>query len=163
MRKPSWPNPALVPLDGFGTPSMVLSVPKPSRAGVRDRGVRHMGERKRENRWVTNENRYGPAFQRNALLPGIIAAAGLIFSQLVMRGEWDSGFTYFVSIFALIVAWFAVQAKHWWWVPVFAGVAIAWNPVYPFEFEGDLWVGAHYVVAALFLVAGILIKTPRQD
>lgn len=117
----------------------------------------------RENRYVTNENRYGPAFQRNALLPGIIAAAGLIFSQLVMRGSWDSGMTFFVAIFALIVTWFAVQAKHWWWVPVFVAVAVVWNPVYPFEFEGSFWVGAHYVVAALFLAAGILIKSPRQD
>ena len=111
---------------------------------------------------MTNENRYGPAFQRNALLPGIIAAACLIFSQLVMRGAWDTGFAYVIAIFALIVAWFAVQAKHWWWLPIFVGVAVAWNPVYPFGFEGQVWVGAHYVAAALFIVAGILIKSPRQ-
>ncbi|MCH1883889.1 DUF6804 family protein [Agrococcus sp. ARC_14] len=110
-----------------------------------------------------DQNRYGPSFQRNALAPGILAALALLVSQAWLAGAWDDILRYVVAILALIVAWFAIQAKHWWWVPVFAVIAVAWNPVVPFELEGPLWIGAHYLVALAFLAAGLLVKTPRQD
>lgn len=110
-----------------------------------------------------DQHRYGPAFQRNAFAPGILAAAALVISQLWLAGAWDEVFRFIVSILALIVAWFAVQAKHWWWVPVLVVIAVAWNPVVPFGFEGPLWVGAHYLAALAFLAAGLFIKTPRDD
>ena len=110
-----------------------------------------------------DENRYGPAFQRNALAPGILAAAALVISQLWLAGAWDEVFRFIVSILALIVAWFAVQARHWWWVPVLVAIAVAWNPVVPLAFEGPLWVGAHYLAALAFLAAGLFIKSPRDE
>lgn len=109
------------------------------------------------------DNRYGPAFQRNALAPGIIAAVAILISQLLFEGSWSEALRYILSILALIVAWFAVQARHWWWIPVFLAIAIAWNPAWPFAFEGTLWDAAHYVAALAFLAAGILIKAPRAD
>lgn len=114
-----------------------------------------------------DENRYGPSFQRNALAPGILAAIALVAAQLWLAGAWDEVLRYVIAILALIVAWFAVQAKQWWWVAVFAAIAIIWNPVAPFTWEGPtlvaLWFWGHLVAAALFVVAGLLIKTPRDD
>ncbi|WP_413316638.1 DUF6804 family protein [Agrococcus sp. 1P02AA] len=110
-----------------------------------------------------DDKRYGPAFQRNALAPGLLAALALVIAQAWLAGTWDEPVRFVVSILALIVMWFAIQAKHWWWVPVFLAIAVAWNPVVPFAFEGTLWAAAHFVVALVFLVAGLLIKTPRHD
>lgn len=114
-----------------------------------------------------DQNRYGPAFQRNAFAPGMLAALALVVSQLWLAGAWDEVFRYVIAILALIVAWFAVQAKHWWWVPVFVAIAVVWNPVVPFAWEGEalgaVFFWAHWVAAAAFLAAGLLIKTPRED
>ncbi|WP_072312905.1 DUF6804 family protein [Agrococcus sp. Marseille-P2731] len=110
-----------------------------------------------------DDKRYGPAFQRNALAPGILAAIALVVSQAWLAGTWDEPMRYVVAILALIVAWFAIQAKHWWWVPVFVAIAVAWNPVAPFAFEGTIWAVSHFVAALVFLAAGLLIKTPRTD
>ena len=64
-------------------------------------------------------------------------------------------------ILAVIVLWFAVQARQWWWVPVFAAIAVIWNPVFPFPFSGPVWIAAQPAAAIVFLVAGATIKTPR--
>ncbi len=114
-----------------------------------------------------DQNRYGPAFQRNALAPGMLAALALVVSQLWLAGAWDEVFRYVVSILALIVAWFAIQAKHWWWVPVFLAIAVMWNPVAPIAWEGEALAAtffwSHWIAAAAFLTAGLLIKAPRED
>jgi hypothetical protein len=101
------------------------------------------------------------AFQRNALAPGILAAAALFFAPAIIPTEWFAIVLYVVAIMALIVGWFAVQARQWWWVPVFLAVAIVWNPIFPLPFTGPLWVGAQFVGAVVFLVAGTLIKIAR--
>lgn len=106
------------------------------------------------------ENRYGSAFQRNALAPGIIAAVVLVLAQILVDASWV---LFAVSILALIVGWFAIQARHWWWVPVFGAIAVAWNPVWPFTLEGTVWDASHYIAALAFLAAGILIKSPSTD
>lgn len=113
-----------------------------------------------------DDKRYGPTTQRNALAPGLLAALALVAAQLWLAGAWDEVLRYVVSILALIVGWFAIQAKHWWWVPVFLAIAIMWNPVVPFTWEGGAltaaWFWGHLVAAALFVVAGFTITTPRE-
>lgn len=109
-----------------------------------------------------DDKRYGPTFQRNAFAPGILAAIALVAAQLWLAGAWDDVLRYVIAILALVVAWFAVQAKAWWWVPVFAAVAIAWNPVMPFDLSGPVFFWAHLVAAVAFVVAGFTIKTPRE-
>lgn len=100
-----------------------------------------------------------PRIQRNALAPGFLAAIALFLSPLFSEGFGATVIRFVVAILALIVAWFALQARQWWWTIVFVAVAVIWNPVYPFEFEGPLWVGAQIVGAVLFIAAGALIKT----
>lgn len=101
-------------------------------------------------------------YQRNAFAPSLLAAAALFISPLLMGGEWFLLVLFLVSIMAVIVVWFAVQARHWWWVPVFAAIAVIWNPVFPFPFTGPVWTAAQPVAAVTFLVAGAMIKVRRQ-
>ncbi|GAA3640838.1 hypothetical protein GCM10022200_25670 [Microbacterium awajiense] len=100
-------------------------------------------------------------YQRNAFAPALLAAAVLFLAPVLMDGDWFTLVLYVVAIFAVIVAWFAIQARHWWWVPVFVAIAVIWNPVFPFPFTGPAWTAAQPVAAAVFLVAGAMIKVRR--
>lgn len=110
-----------------------------------------------------SSDRYGPTFQRNALAPGILLAIVLVIAVLLLGSEWYDTLRFVISVLALIIGWFALQAKHWWWIPVFGAIAIAWNPVLPFDFAGQGWALAHMAAALLSLVAAVLIKSPRVD
>ena len=103
-----------------------------------------------------------PTFQRNALAPGILAAITLFIGTAIIFTDWFTPVQYIVTILALIVAWFGVQAKQWWWSVVFVAVAVLWNPVLPMPFEGIPWQVAQPVAAMVFLVAGVLIRSPRE-
>jgi hypothetical protein len=109
-------------------------------------------------------SRYGDrGFIRPALAPGLIAGV-VLFVGIALIGE--TGFTYTswgVAVLALIVLVFAIRGRQWWWLPVFAGVGVLWNPVVPFGFEGPLWLGAQYLAILAFVVAGVLIKVPTGD
>ena len=99
--------------------------------------------------------------QRNALAPGILAAVVLLMTPLMIESEWFTVVRYVVTILAAIVGWFAVQARHWWWLIAFVPIVVLWNPVWPFDFSGQLWLGAQFVAALACIAAGLLIRTPR--
>lgn len=102
-----------------------------------------------------------PESTRPAFLPAIIAAAALLSGLALLGNDWYLLVRFVVAILALIVAWFGVQARQWWWTIVFIAVAVVWNPVYPLDLAGPVWMGAHVGVAALFAIAGALIRIPR--
>lgn len=102
-----------------------------------------------------------PETYRPALVPGVIAAAALMAGIGLMGTDAFLVIRFIVAIFALIVAWFALQAAQWWWTAAFVIVAVVWNPIAPVPFEGLIWIIAHIVAAALFVVAGGLIRLER--
>lgn len=102
-----------------------------------------------------------PQTQRNALAPALLAAIALFLSPLFTEGIMATIILFLVPILALIVAWFAWQARQWWWTVVFVAIAVIWNPVYPFGFTGWAWTGAQFVAALAFIAAGILVKNER--
>ncbi len=102
-----------------------------------------------------------PQTQRNALAPGLLAAIALFVSPLFTEGLGATIILFVVAILALIVAWFAWQARQWWWTVVFVGVAVVWNPIFPFGFSGPVWIAAQIVAAVTFIAAGALIKNER--
>lgn len=109
-----------------------------------------------------NSSRQPPTtVQRNALAPGLLAAIALLLSPLLLDGGGATVIRYVVAILAIVVAWFGYQAGQWWWTVVFVAVAVLWNPVWPFDFSGTWWVAAQPIAGALFIAAGIFIKTKR--
>ncbi len=115
----------------------------------------------------TRQTRYGtkpdPGYRRLALAPGLIAAIALLIGATVIADGPFVVVRYIVSIFALIVGVFAFQAKQWWWLPIFAAIAVAWNPVWIIAIPEPWWPGAQYFAAIVFLVAGWLIKVPIPE
>jgi len=102
-----------------------------------------------------------PAYQRNAFVPSLLAAAVLVLAPILFARALDAVVLYPVAIIALIVAWFAFQGKQWWWVAVFAVVAVVWNPIFPLPLDGEIWMIAQFVAAATFIAAGATIRVPR--
>ena len=97
--------------------------------------------------------------QRNALAPGLLATLVLLIGVAAIGSGAFVIVQFVVAILALIVAWFAVQARHWWWIPVFVAIAVIWNPAIPVNLPEAWWVGAHYIAILAFVLAGVLIKT----
>ncbi|HEU0205783.1 MAG TPA: DUF6804 family protein [Pseudolysinimonas sp.] len=111
-----------------------------------------------------NRDRYGaPTVRRLALAPGLLAAIVLIAGFALIEGAGFIIIRYLVAILALIVGYFAFQAKQWWWMPLLLAIAVIWNPVIPLGFSGISWYGAQYVAIVVFLLTAIFIKVPLTD
>ncbi|MGX1703551.1 DUF6804 family protein [Microbacterium sp. NPDC055357] len=102
-----------------------------------------------------------PAFQRNALAPGILAAIVCIAGIALVDQELYLVARFIIAILAVIIGWFAAQARQWWWIVPMLAIAVVWNPLYPIVFDGPWWIGANIAATATFLSAGAMIKTPR--
>ena len=77
---------------------------------------------------MTPKKRTPSVYQRNALAPSLIAAAVLFLAPVLLTSTWSTVVLFVTAILAMIVGWFAFQARQWWWIPVFAAVAVIWNP-----------------------------------
>ena len=111
-----------------------------------------------------NRDRYGaPRFRRLALAPGLLAAIVLIAGFALIEGGGFIVIRFAVAILALIIGYFAIQAKQWWWIPLLLAIAVAWNPVVPFAFSGVYWYGAQYAAILVFILTAIFIKVPLSD
>ncbi|CAN5437907.1 hypothetical protein BH10ACT6_BH10ACT6_10340 [soil metagenome] len=109
-------------------------------------------------------NRYGaPTLRRTALAPGLLAAIVLIAGFALIEGSGFIVIQYVVAILALIIAWFALQAKQWWWIPLLVAIAVIWNPVVPFRFSGPYWFGAQYAAILVFVLVAIFVKVPITE
>ena len=109
-------------------------------------------------------DRYGaPTVRRLALAPGLLAAIVLIAGFALIEGSGFIIIRYVVAILALIIGFFAYQAKQWWWMPLMLAIAVIWNPVFPFGFSGIYWYGAQYAAVIVFILAAIFIKVPLAD
>jgi len=111
----------------------------------------------------TRTDHPGPReFRRPALAPGVLAAAVALAGLPLVGTETFMPIRYVLAVLALIIAWFAVEVRHWWWLPIPLVIAVLWNPVFPFAFDG-LWGFAAQYLAALgcLIVAGLLNVTPR--
>ena len=100
-------------------------------------------------------------FQRNAFAPAVLAAIVLLAGIALVDQEFYLAVRFIVAILAVIIGWFALQARQWWWALPMLAIAVAWNPVYPLPLNGPGWIAAHIIAAGVCVVAGALIKTPR--
>lgn len=107
---------------------------------------------------------YPSRVRRTALIPSIIAVIALLAGVALITSDGFTVIRYVVAIFALIVAVFAWQARHWWWIIGLAPIAVLWNPVVPIDLgNADLWLGLQYVAALVFIAAGVFIKVKDDD
>lgn len=104
-----------------------------------------------------------PAFRRTALAPGLLAAVVLFAGFALVGTDGFIWVDYVISILALVIVVFAWQARQWWWIVALVPIAVIWNPVYPFAFEGSLWLGAQVVAALVFVLAGIFITIVNPE
>jgi hypothetical protein len=116
-------------------------------------------------RKTPQSDRYGaPTVRRLALAPGLLAAIALIAGFALIGVETFIVIRYVVAILAIIIGYFAFQAKQWWWMPLLLAIAVIWNPVVPFEFSGVYWYGAQYLAIIVFILTAVFIKvTLRED
>lgn len=114
--------------------------------------------------WLLMSASYPTTRRRLALVPAIIAAIALLIGVALIDGDGFTVIRYIVSIFALIVAWFAWQARHWWWSPLLVAIAVLWNPVFPIDLGlPDLWLGLQYGAALVFILSGLLVRTSADS
>ena len=107
---------------------------------------------------------YPTRYRRTALIPALLAVVALLVGVALIETDTFTVIRYIVSIFALIVAVFAWQARQWWWLIGLVPIALLWNPVFPIELGmPDLWLGLQYAAAIVFLAAGILIRVEDTD
>ena len=112
----------------------------------------------------TSKSRYPtPEYRRTALAPSILATIVLLAGVALIGSDGYLIIQFLVAILALIVAFFAWQARQWWWSVPLVAIAVLWNPVFPITIDGDVWLALHYIAAIVFIAAGILIRIPNED
>ena len=104
-----------------------------------------------------------PEFRRTALAPAILGAIAALAGVALVDGDGFTIIRFVLSILALIVGWFALQGRQWWWLVLFVPIAITWNPVLPIDLPHDTWLLLHYLASAVFIAAGVFIKVRNPD
>jgi hypothetical protein len=103
-----------------------------------------------------------PAFNRAALVPGLLGAIVLLAGLALVGGEWYLYVRYGVSILALILCVFAGQARMWWWLAGLLPLAVVWNPIWPLPLTGIVIQGLSIAGAVVFVAAAVTIKIPAD-
>jgi hypothetical protein len=103
------------------------------------------------------------AFLRPALAPGLLGAIALIAGVVLLDSTIFVAFRYVIAILALIVLVFAWRGRGWGYLPFLAAIAVLWNPIYPIPLSGQIWQGAQFLAAIVFIVAAIRIKVPSPE
>lgn len=105
-----------------------------------------------------------PAFTRPALAPGLLGAI-VLFAGFALLDNPDGYFWIkaVTAVLALIICVFAWQANRQWWLLFMLPIVVIWNPVWPLELHGQLWVAGQYVAALAFIAAGVMIKVKNPE
>ncbi len=107
--------------------------------------------------------RYGARKQRRALAPGVVGALVLIGGAIALGTGWYFFVRITACVLALITAYFVVQARRWWVLPVPLVVAVLWNPLVPFAFAGQPFRAGHVVGAFALILTGLLAPYTDPD
>ena len=102
---------------------------------------------------------------RNAarVRPGVLCALVIFGGLALLDSDAYLYIRFGVSILTAIIAVFAVQAGHWWWLLGLLPIIVIWNPAWVIEWHGQSWVAAQFVAALVLIASGVLIrKQPSQ-
>jgi hypothetical protein len=103
-----------------------------------------------------------PEYSRSALAPGLLGAIVLMVGLALLDSDAFTIIRFAVSILALIIIVFVIQAKAWWWLIGLVPIAVLWNPIVEFDLHGQAWVAVQFVAALIFIAVGIVTKVPVQ-
>jgi hypothetical protein len=103
-----------------------------------------------------------PTFTRSALAPGLLGAIALLAGLALLDSESFVIIRFIVSILALIICVFVLQAKAWWWLLGLVPIVIMWNPIVVLDLSGQGWVSAQFIAALLLIIVGVRTKVPVQ-
>ncbi|TFD40884.1 hypothetical protein E3T33_14565 [Cryobacterium sp. TMT1-2-1] len=103
-----------------------------------------------------------PTFTRSALAPGLLGAMALLGGLALLDVDGFIVIRYIVSILALILCVFVIQAKAWWWLLGLVPIAVLWNPIVVIELHGQGWVSAQFIASIVFIVCGVVTRVPVQ-
>ena len=101
-----------------------------------------------------------PTFTRSALAPGLLGAIALLAGLALLDVESFVIIRYIVSILALIICVFVIQAKSWWWLIGLVPIVVLWNPIVVLDLHGQGWVSAQFIAALVFIIVGVRTKVP---
>jgi hypothetical protein len=101
-----------------------------------------------------------PTYTRSALAPGLLGAIALLAGLALLDVDSFVIIRYIVSILALIICVFVIQAKAWWWLIALVPIAVLWNPIVVIDWHGQGWVSAQFIAALIFITVGIVTKVP---
>jgi hypothetical protein len=103
-----------------------------------------------------------PTFTRAALAPGLLGAIALLAGLALLDSDGFVIIRFIVSILALIICVFVIQAKAWWWLLGLVPIVIVWNPIVVLDLSGQGWVSAQFIAALIFIIVGVRTKVPVQ-
>jgi hypothetical protein len=103
-----------------------------------------------------------PTFTRSALAPGLLGAIALLAGLALLDSDGFVIIRFIVSILALIICVFVIQAKAWWWLLGLVPIVILWNPIVVLDLSGQGWVSAQFIAALVFIIVGVRTKVPVQ-
>ncbi|MCU1447358.1 DUF6804 family protein [Cryobacterium sp.] len=101
-----------------------------------------------------------PTFTRSALAPGLLGAIALLAGLALLDVDSFVIVRYIVSILALIICVFVIQAKSWWWLIGLVPIVVLWNPIVVLDLHGQGWVSAQFIAALVFIIVGVRTKVP---
>lgn len=101
-----------------------------------------------------------PTFTRSALAPGLLGAIALLAGLALLDVDSFVIIRYIVSILALIICVFVIQAKSWWWLIGLVPIVVLWNPIVVLDLHGQGWVSAQFIAALVFIIVGVRTKVP---
>ena len=101
-----------------------------------------------------------PTFTRSALAPGLLGAIVLLAGLALLDSESFIIIRYAVSILALIICVFVIQARSWYWLIGLVPMAVLWNPVVILDLSGQGWVSGQFIATIVFIVVGLRTKVP---
>jgi hypothetical protein len=101
-----------------------------------------------------------PTFTRPALAPGLLGAIALLAGLALLDVDTFIIIRYAVSILALIICVFVIQAKQWWWLIALVPIVVLWNPIVVLGLHGQGWVSGQFIAALLFIVIGVRTRVP---
>lgn len=102
-----------------------------------------------------------PEYSRAALAPGLLGAIVLMAGLALLESEWFIVILFAASILALIMCFYAVKARAFWWLVGLVPIAVLWNPVLPLGLSGQGWQFLQLAAALVFVWAGFKIKIPN--